>query len=139
MARARGGLLLLGVMLLACRERPDVESPRAAVSAPIPKVATTVPVPSVKVADVTAPVIQATPLADLPVMSEPRLLLAAGGDVNFGRECGQAILRDLSYTPFASLNEAWTSADLRFVNLESQLSDQNGVTQSPRNRLIFSG
>lgn len=139
MARARGGLLLLGVVLLACRERPDVESPRVAVSAPIPKSPMTPPLPSVKVADVMVPVIEATPLADPPAVTESRLLLAAGGDVNFGRECGQAILQDLSYAPFANLSAAWTSADLRFVNLESQLSDQNGVTQSPRNRLIFCG
>jgi poly-gamma-glutamate capsule biosynthesis protein CapA/YwtB (metallophosphatase superfamily) len=70
---------------------------------------------------------------------EPRIVLAAGGDVNFGRECGQAILKDLGYNPFAGLGEAWTSADVRFVNLESQLSDQHGVTQSPEHRLIFTG
>lgn len=139
MPRPRGRLLLLGSMLLACRERPDAESPRVAVSAAIPQLAVVVPAPSVKVADVTAPVVKATPLAEPPPVSEQRLLLAAGGDVNFGRECGQAILQDPSYAPFAGLSTAWTSADLRFVNLESQLSDQNGVTQSPRNRLIFSG
>jgi len=66
-------------------------------------------------------------------------VLAAGGDVNFGRECGQAILKDLGYAPFAGLGEAWTSADARFVNLESQLSDQGGLTQSPSHRLIFTG
>lgn len=67
------------------------------------------------------------------------IVLAAGGDVNFGRECGQAILKDVAYDPFAGLSAAWTSADARFANLESQLSDQNGVTQSPGNRLIFTG
>lgn len=70
---------------------------------------------------------------------EPSLVLAAGGDVNFGRECGQAILKDISYAPFAGLSAAWTSADARFVNLESQLSDQRGLTQSPSHRLIFTG
>ncbi len=71
--------------------------------------------------------------------SAARVVLAAGGDVNFGRECGQAILKDPLYDPFAGLSAAWSSADLRFVNLESQLSDQNGVTQHPGNRLIFTG
>ncbi len=71
--------------------------------------------------------------------SEPRIVLAAGGDVNFGRECGQAILKDVAYDPFAGLGEAWRSADVRFVNLESQLSDQHGLTQSPSHRLIFTG
>ena len=70
---------------------------------------------------------------------EPSIVLAAGGDVNFGRECGQAILQDVGYAPFAGLSEAWTSADARFVNLESQLSDQRGLTQSPSHRLIFTG
>lgn len=67
------------------------------------------------------------------------MVLAVGGDVNFGRECGQAILKDPSYDPFTGLGEAWTGADARVVNLESQLSDQNGVTQNPGNRLIFTG
>jgi poly-gamma-glutamate synthesis protein (capsule biosynthesis protein) len=75
----------------------------------------------------------------LPPEPEPSIVLALGGDVNFGRECGQSILQDASYAPFAGLNEAWTSADARFVNLESQLSDQNGLTQSPSHRLIFTG
>lgn len=70
---------------------------------------------------------------------EPSIVLAMGGDVNFGRECGQYILKDGSYAPFAGLSEAWTSADARFVNLESQLSDQRGLTQSPSHRLIFTG
>jgi poly-gamma-glutamate synthesis protein (capsule biosynthesis protein) len=73
------------------------------------------------------------------VEPEPSIVLAAGGDVNFGRECGQEILKDVAYDPFAGLNEAWTSADARFVNLESQLSDQHGLTQSPSHRLIFTG
>jgi poly-gamma-glutamate synthesis protein (capsule biosynthesis protein) len=70
---------------------------------------------------------------------EPSVVLAAGGDVNFGRECGQAILKDTAYDPFAGLGRAWRDADARFVNLESQLSDQHGVTQSPEHRLIFTG
>ena len=73
------------------------------------------------------------------VAEEPRIVLAAGGDLNFGRECGQAILKDVMYDPFSGLGPAWSDADLRFVNLESQLSDQQGVTQNPGNRLIFTG
>jgi poly-gamma-glutamate capsule biosynthesis protein CapA/YwtB (metallophosphatase superfamily) len=67
------------------------------------------------------------------------IVIAAGGDVNFGRECGQAILADVRYDPFRFVEPLWRDADLRFVNLESQLSDQKGETQSPRNRLIFTG
>ncbi len=68
-----------------------------------------------------------------------RIVFAVGGDVNFGRECGQELIKDPSYDPFTGLGPAWQGADARFVNLESQLSDQNGVTQSPGNRLVFTG
>lgn len=67
------------------------------------------------------------------------LVLVAGGDVNLGREAGQAILKDPNYDPFVNLAPLFESGDLRFVNLESQLSDQDGETQSPLNRLIFTG
>ncbi len=78
--------------------------------------------------------------AALTAASEKRpLVFVAGGDLNFGRECGQAILSDPKYDPFASIAPLWESADFRFANLESQLSDQGGETQSPRNRLIFTG
>jgi poly-gamma-glutamate capsule biosynthesis protein CapA/YwtB (metallophosphatase superfamily) len=66
-------------------------------------------------------------------------VIVAGGDVNLGRECGQGILADPRYDPFRYMAPLWGDADLRFVNLESQLSDQDGETQSPRNRLIFTG
>jgi poly-gamma-glutamate capsule biosynthesis protein CapA/YwtB (metallophosphatase superfamily) len=87
----------------------------------------------------TAPVESSRSVETKAPEAEPRIVLAAGGDVNFGRECGQAILHDVTYDPFAGLNAAWTGADLRFVNLESQLSDQHGLTQSPAHRLIFTG
>jgi len=140
-------MLLLGV-LGACRDRPDVESPRAPADVLAPAgaakhepgpadasaVVVAVPTPApLAPAEVAAAEPEAQPTAG------PHIVLAAGGDVNFGRECGQAILQDVGYDPFAGLSSAWTSADLRFINLESQLSDQNGVTQSPRNRLIFTG
>jgi poly-gamma-glutamate synthesis protein (capsule biosynthesis protein) len=66
-------------------------------------------------------------------------VIVAGGDVNLGRECGQAILADPRYDPFRFMAPLWGDADVRFVNLESQLSEQQGETQSPNNRLIFTG
>lgn len=72
--------------------------------------------------------------------SAPRpLVIVAGGDVNLGRECGQAILADPKYDPFHKVAPLLRDADLAFVNLESQLSEQKGETQSPYNRLIFTG
>jgi poly-gamma-glutamate capsule biosynthesis protein CapA/YwtB (metallophosphatase superfamily) len=82
---------------------------------------------------------QALPVAAPAVDKATPLVIMAGGDVNFGRECGQAILADVRYDPFRHVEPLWRDADLRFVNLESQLSDQKGETQSPRNRLIFTG
>jgi poly-gamma-glutamate synthesis protein (capsule biosynthesis protein) len=67
------------------------------------------------------------------------LVVVAGGDVNIGRECGQAILADANYDPFRHVEPIWRDATVRFVNLESQLSDQGGETQSRSNRLIFTG
>ena len=61
------------------------------------------------------------------------------GRVNFGRECGQAILANPTYDPFQFVEPLWRDSDITFVNLESQLSDQKGETQSPKNRLIFTG
>ncbi|HWZ88260.1 MAG TPA: CapA family protein [Polyangiaceae bacterium] len=66
-------------------------------------------------------------------------MLAAGGDVNLGRSCGQRLLVDSDYDPFHGIAELWADADLRFVNLESGLSEQHGETQSPRHRLVFTG
>ena len=88
----------------------------------------------------TAPVSQARALTAPPKPEKAqRLVVVAGGDVNFGRECGQAILTNPSYDPFQFVEPLFRDADLTFVNLESQLSDQKGETQSPTNRLIFTG
>jgi poly-gamma-glutamate synthesis protein (capsule biosynthesis protein) len=65
--------------------------------------------------------------------------VVAGGDVSFGREVGQRLLNADGYAPLAGIAKFWSDADLRVVNLESQLSFQHGETQSPRHRLIFTG
>lgn len=67
------------------------------------------------------------------------ITLYAGGDVNLGRDVGQRLSSDSSYEPFAGIARLWADADLRFANLESGLSDQNGETQSPHHRMIFTG
>jgi len=69
----------------------------------------------------------------------PALVLAAGGDVNLGRGCGQRLLSDPDYDPFRGIARVWADADLRFVNLEAGLSEQHGETQSPHHRLVFTG
>src|SRR5688572_27274192 len=132
---ALGALLLLapglGLGLAALPSRaapPPAAAIKASASVSRP-VAASVPVLPVAEPEASA----APPAAPAP------LVIVAGGDVNFGRECGQAILADVRYDPFRFMAPLWRDADLRFVNLESQLSDQKGETQSPRNRLIFTG
>lgn len=67
------------------------------------------------------------------------MVVVAGGDVSFAREVGQRLIQERDYDPLSELAPVWGAADVRFVNLESQLSFQNGETQSPRHRLIFTG
>jgi poly-gamma-glutamate synthesis protein (capsule biosynthesis protein) len=59
--------------------------------------------------------------------------------VSLARECGQEILKNPEYDPLAALSRWFGPSDLAFVNLESQLSEQGGVTQHPLNRLVFTG
>ncbi|MEZ4231838.1 MAG: CapA family protein [Polyangiaceae bacterium] len=72
------------------------------------------------------------------VSARSPLVLLFGGDVNLGRGTGQRILRDPGYQPLRFIKPYFDSADFRFVNLESQLSEQDGVT-STKHRLIFTG
>ncbi|MEM9692120.1 MAG: CapA family protein [Myxococcota bacterium] len=65
------------------------------------------------------------------------LVLVAGGDVSFGRMRGQRLLRQPARDDFASLRYLLDPADLRFVNLECTISDRDGETQHPGNRLVF--
>lgn len=129
---------------MACGERADAESPRAIwgnVTSPRDREASSRPSrpsPAGRAAIAGHGLAQAASSLST-AATGAQVVLAAGGDVNLGRECGQAILQDPTYDPFAALGRAWTSADVRFVNLESQLSDQQGVTQSSVHRLIFTG
>jgi len=65
--------------------------------------------------------------------------LLAAGDACFGRLLGQELLKNPGFNPFESSERLTKAADLRFVNLESQLSDQKGETQSLTNKLVFTG
>jgi poly-gamma-glutamate synthesis protein (capsule biosynthesis protein) len=123
---AAAGIALAGLVALGL-PGPSDAAPRA--PSPPAKAAPAVVLPPPALAHVADP----TP------KKPKRTVIVAGGDVNFGRECGQAILADPSYDPFQFVAPLWRDADLTFVNLESQLSDQGGETQSPRNRLIFTG
>jgi hypothetical protein len=129
-AAAGVALAALGAfgMLGALDAAPKTPAPPAPLAPQAAKAATTPPASA-------APKVAEDPK---PTKQKP-LVIVAGGDVNFGRECGQAILANPAYDPFSFIAPLWRDADVTFVNLESQLSDQNGETQSPRNRLIFTG
>lgn len=81
----------------------------------------------------------AEPLPEAAPTKSDRLVVLVGGDVNLGRGAGQAILKDPKYDPFRAIAPLLGSADLRMVNLESQLSEQGGQTQHPTNHLVFTG
>jgi poly-gamma-glutamate synthesis protein (capsule biosynthesis protein) len=112
--------------------------------------------PGNAVASVVAPARSAPPASSAPTSADPpastraqespssvqsdELVVVAGGDVNLGRELGQLIIKEPRLAdPFASVRPILDSADLTLVNLECQLSDQGGETQSPLNRLVFTG
>ncbi|EYF07466.1 CapA family protein [Chondromyces apiculatus] len=79
----------------------------------------------------------AAPAAARKAGSPGTLTLLAGGDVCLAKALGQALIQDPTFEPFAPVAGLLASADLRFANLESQISDQRGETQHPRNPLVF--
>jgi poly-gamma-glutamate synthesis protein (capsule biosynthesis protein) len=82
-----------------------------------------------------------TPLYSL--CGDPRtstsVTLLTFGDANLGRYVGKKLLQGDTLYPFRKIQPLLRSADIVFCNLESQLSDQHGETQSPKNNLIFTG
>ena len=73
--------------------------------------------------------------AEVTPFSEVRFL--ALGDVNLGRRVGQVILKGDTIYPFARVADTLRGYDIVFANLESNISDQHGRTQSPRNNMVF--
>lgn len=61
------------------------------------------------------------------------------GDINLGRQTGQKILGGDNNYAFEYLNERLSAYDITFGNLESQLVDLGGETQSPTNEYRFAG
>lgn len=71
--------------------------------------------------------------------AERGLTVLFGGDVELARVLGQRLIKEPDYQPLAPIAGWLASADVRFVNLESPLSDQHGETQSPNQALVFNG
>lgn len=68
-----------------------------------------------------------------------RVVVVAGGDVELGRAMGQRLLREPELEPLRTLAPLLASGEERFVNVESPLSEQGGVTMSRDNPLVFVG
>jgi poly-gamma-glutamate synthesis protein (capsule biosynthesis protein) len=126
---------LLGVLLggfVACQESPTGDH-AARRAQPTASASASAPAPNAKS---STPALDAAPT---PTAKADRLVVLVGGDVSLGRGAGQQILKDPKYDPFRSIAPLMRSADIRIVNLESQLSDQKGQTQHPNNHLVFTG
>jgi hypothetical protein len=76
-----------------------------------------------------------TPATGGETFDEVRLL--ALGDVNLGRRVGQAIIAGDTMYPFARSADTLRGYDIVFANLESNISDQHGQTEDPRNNMVF--
>ncbi|HEY4612105.1 MAG TPA: CapA family protein, partial [Bacteroidota bacterium] len=68
-----------------------------------------------------------------------QLVFWAFGDVNLGRSVGKELLKGNVDYPFEHVRDSLRTADVVFVNLESQLSDQGGETQNPKDVYAFCG
>jgi poly-gamma-glutamate capsule biosynthesis protein CapA/YwtB (metallophosphatase superfamily) len=71
--------------------------------------------------------------------TDTSVTLLTFGDANLGRYVGKRLLEGDTLYPFRKIQSLLRSADIVFCNLESQLSDQHGETQNPKNNLIFTG
>ncbi|WP_437967736.1 CapA family protein [Sorangium sp. So ce260] len=113
-------------------------APPPAVAAAAPRDASAAPRDAPGAA--AAPVAPATSAApDAPAAPADAITLIAGGDVCLGKALGQELLRNPAHDPFAPVAALLASADVRFVNLENQLSDQGGETQHRLQPLVFTG
>ncbi|MGA9120530.1 MAG: CapA family protein [Bacteroidota bacterium] len=61
------------------------------------------------------------------------------GDVNLGRHVGQVLLRGDTLYPWRYIADSLHQYDIVFANLESNLSDQGGLTEDPRSNTVFTG
>ena len=71
------------------------------------------------------------------VDSVSRLTVLLFGDINLGRALGQDLLSGKIDYPFENMKSILKSADIVFANLESQVTDQRGETESPKSNYVF--
>jgi poly-gamma-glutamate synthesis protein (capsule biosynthesis protein) len=73
------------------------------------------------------------------VAAPNELRILAVGDVNLGRTLGKKLLAGDTLFPWTNVIDTFATYDLVIANLESNLSDQHGVTEDPRSNLVFTG
>ncbi|HTN86184.1 MAG TPA: CapA family protein [Sorangium sp.] len=112
--------------------------PPAVASAALPGASAVAPGASAVVAPVAPAAVPGAPAA-VPGAPADAITLIAGGDVCLGKALGQELLRNPAHDPFAPVAALFASADVRFINLENQLSDQGGETQHRLQPLVFTG
>ncbi len=61
----------------------------------------------------------------------------AVGDINLGRRMGRILIAGDTLAPFRFVQETFQGYDLVFGNLECPVSEQGGLTEHPRNNIIF--
>ncbi len=66
-----------------------------------------------------------------------RIVIVAGGDVDFSRLRGERLAHEPGRDDFAPLAALLSAADLRFVNLESTISDHRPGPTTPAQKLVF--
>jgi poly-gamma-glutamate synthesis protein (capsule biosynthesis protein) len=124
---------LSAALFAGCRDKDAGPAPTGSASAPVTSAVSAASASAAAPSSATAPAPKPAP------KKADKIVILAGGDVNLGRGAGQKILKDPSYDPFSKIAPLLKTADYRFVNLESQLSDQGGETQSRSNHLVFTG
>jgi poly-gamma-glutamate capsule biosynthesis protein CapA/YwtB (metallophosphatase superfamily) len=66
-----------------------------------------------------------------------RVRLLALGDINLGRRLGKRLLAGDTLMPFERVRDSLKAYDVVFANLESNISDQHGRTESRTSNTVF--
>jgi len=79
----------------------------------------------------------ASPPVVRPRADTVQVRLLAVGDMNLGRKLGRTLLDGDTLAPFRMVRDTFATYDVVFGNLECPISEQGGVTEHPKNNIIF--
>jgi len=83
--------------------------------------------------------VNTNPTPEVIMPTKKPVTVLATGDINLGRLTGQKILEGQNTYAFDNIADYIKGFDIAFGNLESQLADLGGETQSPTNEYRFAG